>query len=69
MSDHLPTNPAGAAANRYRNTSPPLPAVAVPDPMPTSPELPVFDVPDAKVIAPDPPALPALADLIVSAPC
>ena len=67
MSDHPPTNSTGAAANRDRHTSPPEPAVAVPDPMPIT-RVAVFDVPDENVIAPDPPALPALADLTISAP-
>ena len=49
-------------------TLPPMPVVAAPDPMLTSPLLPPFDVPDENDIAPDPPAAPALADLIISAP-
>ena len=49
-------------------TRPPEPVVAAPDPMLTPPLLPPFDVPDENEIAPDPPAAPALADLIMSAP-
>jgi hypothetical protein len=47
---------------------PPAPFTAVPEPMDTVPVVPELDVPELNTSRPDVPAVPAFADLIVSAP-
>ena len=49
-------------------TAPPLPLVAAPLPTEIDPLLPELDVPELNTSRPDVPAVPASADLIVSAP-